>query len=70
MVFVDVTRPEIKKRGFIVVKVIIPQLQPLYLYENFRYLGGERLYTVPEILGYRGAAKKETDLNSKPHPFL
>lgn len=69
-VFVDVTRPEVKRKGFVVVKVIIPQLQPLYLYENFKYLGGSRLYKIPKILGYKNTPKREADLNSKPHPFL
>lgn len=70
VMFVDVTTTEIRKKGFVVVKVIIPQLQPLYLCENFRYLGGQRLYRVPRLLGYSNTPKNETDLNSKPHPFL
>lgn len=70
VMFVDVTRPEIRKQGFFVVKVIIPGLQPLYLYEDFKYLGGERLYQVPKILGYRNTPRNESELNNKPHPFL
>ncbi len=70
VVFVDVTRPEVKKAGFFVVKVIIPQLQPLYLYEEFKYLDGERLYQVPRALGYKDTPKNEKELNHKPHPFL
>lgn len=70
VIFVDVTRPEVKKAGFFVVKVIIPQLQPLYLYENFKYLGGERLYNVPKALDYKNTPRNENELNSTPHPFL
>lgn len=70
VVFVDVTRPEVKKAGFCVIKAIIPQLQPLYLYEDFKYLGGERLYQVPKLLGYKNSPKSEKELNSKQHPFL
>lgn len=69
-VFVDVTRPEVKKKGFVIVKVIMPQLQPLYLYENFKYLGGERLFHVPRTLGYKDTPKNEKELNPIPHPFL
>lgn len=70
VVFVDVTRPEVKKTGFFVAKVIIPQLHPVYLYEDFKYLGGRRLYQVPKVLGYKNTPKSEKELNSKPHPFL
>lgn len=64
--YVDVTTPSLKKLGFSVVKVIIPKLQPLYLHENRRYWSGERLFTVPRILGY----KTTGGLNKIPHPFL
>jgi len=70
MAFVDVTTPEINKIGFKVVKVIIPELQPLYLDENFKYLGGKRLYSMSKILGYTKNETKEEDLNKIPHPFL
>ena len=66
--FVDITTPDAKDFGFRVVKVVIPELQPLYLDERFRYLGGNRLYKVPSYLGY--PEKKEEDLNRIPHPFL
>jgi len=70
VIFVDVTRPEIGKIGFKVVKVVIPQLQPLYLDENFKYLGCERLYSVPKALSYTQNKTKEENLNKIPHPFL
>jgi ribosomal protein S12 methylthiotransferase accessory factor len=70
VVFTDITIPRINEIGFKVVKVIIPQLQPLYLNEQFKYLGGERLYKVPKILGYTKDETKEDDLNHIPHPFL
>jgi len=69
-VFVDVTTSQINKIGFKVVKVIIPQLQPLYLDEDFKYFGGRRLYSIPRVLGYTKAKTKEEDLNKIPHPFL
>ncbi len=70
ILYVDITHPKIKKYGFTVVKVLIPQLQPLYLDEEHPYLGGDRLYEVPVRLGYLKESKKEEQLNKFPHPFL
>lgn len=70
VLFVDITTPEIRKIGFYIVKVIIPRLQPLYLNEEFKYLGGARLYKIPEILGYKNTPLREQELNQIPHPFL
>ncbi len=70
VVFADVTQPEIKKQGFFVVKVVIPKLQPLYLIEKFKYLGGERLYQIPKTLGFTKSITSEEKLNKLPHPFL
>ena len=66
--FVDVTLPTVKKLGFYVIKVIIPELQPLYLDEDFKYLGCNRLYKVPNLLGYKTRGYK--NFNTVPHPFL
>lgn len=68
VIYVDLTTPDIGILGFKVVKVIIPQLHPLYFEERFKYLGGERLYKIPEYLGYE--PKNENELNKVPHPFL
>ena len=65
----EVTLPEIRNIGFRVVKTIVPKLQPLYLWEQFKYLGGERLYQVPVTLGYFQSRLPEKDLNPTPHPF-
>lgn len=48
-----------------VVKVIIPQLQPLTFDEKHPLLGGKRLHEVPKLLGY-----KTRSFNAYPHPFL
>lgn len=58
----------LKHLGYFVVKVCVPQMQPLYLNEKFPLLGGERLYTLPAKLGYK--SKSEVQLNGYPHPFL
>lgn len=68
--FVDVTLPIIQKAGYHVVKVLIPELQPFYLIEDFPYCGGERLYQVPKRLGLLNHETSEKSLNKFPHPFL
>jgi ribosomal protein S12 methylthiotransferase accessory factor len=68
--YVDVTRPEVARYGFKVLKVIIPSLHPLYLDEPFPYLGGERLYNLPVKLGFKKNKLKEDQLNKIPHFFL
>lgn len=68
--FVDITTPEIAQAGYCVVKVALPNLQPFYLEERYKYLGGTRLYEVPVKLGYTENAKKLEELNNTPHPFL
>lgn len=67
--YVDTTIPEVSELGFYVVKVVIPELQPLYLDEEYPYLGGKRLHQVPIKLGYRKENQK-INLNRFPHPFL
>lgn len=64
----DLIIPVLKKLQYYVVKVIIPQMQPLYLNEKYPLLGGERLYNVPKRLGHAG--KTEGEFNKCPHPFL
>jgi ribosomal protein S12 methylthiotransferase accessory factor len=64
--YVDITREDVKKIPYYVLKVIIPKLHPLYLDENYPYLGGNRLKEVPLKLGYKPLGK----LNKVPHPFL
>jgi len=66
---VNMTSPDVLKlSSFKIVKILIPELVPLYLNEHYKYLGSERIYTVPEKLGYSPLCEKE--LNKIPHPFL
>lgn len=67
--YVDIAISEVARLGLYVVKVVIPELQPLYLDEELPYLGGKRLYEVPRRLGYT-ARKQNSRLNDFPHPFL
>lgn len=68
--YVDIADKEVRKYDFMVVKVIIPQLQPLYLDERYPYLGGNRLYNTPVKMGLLEKPNKENQLNKVPHPFL
>jgi len=66
--YVDITPSLITKDVYKIVKVIIPGLQPLFLHEGYKYLGGDRLNSVPVKLGYK--TKVGANLNTIPHPFL
>lgn len=71
MIYVDITQDYVTKYGFRVVKVIVPQLQPLYLDEAYPYLGGKRLYETPILMGgYFNKEKRRSQLNKIPHPIL
>ena len=60
----DITTKKIEDAGFKVIKTIIPQLHPLFLFEECKYLYSERLKKVPIELGHN---KK---LNKEVHPFV
>lgn len=68
--YVNLTDKLFKKSGFTIVKVIIPELQPLYLNEKYKYLGKKRLYQAPVNMGLLKKPKSEFELNRVPHPFL
>lgn len=55
----------LEKLGYHVVKVIVPALVHLYLYETFAPLDTKRLREVPGKLGYQ----KTVFPNPLPHPF-
>lgn len=63
--FVDTTLPQLKKSGFFACKIIIPQLQPLYLNETTREVRVNRLKNAAL---YKGIKKMK--VNTIPHPFL
>lgn len=68
-ILVECTTGDVRKFGFFVVRAISPELQPFYMSENYKYLGGTRLYSIPNILGYTDTETTEKDLNKIPHPF-
>ena len=63
----DTTTIDLRQLGYHSVKVVVPQLLPLSGNYNYYFLGGERLYTVPEKLGFK--TKHYEGLNPYPHPF-
>lgn len=70
VVAVDIAIPEARRSGFYCFMALVPELQPLYLNESYRYWGGRRLYEVPVRLGYFDKPKKEEELNPITHPYV
>jgi ribosomal protein S12 methylthiotransferase accessory factor len=69
VVAVDVTTPDVDEVGFKVVRVVVPDLQPMDIDHRYPHLGGQRLYEVPWKLGLVARARDESELNANPHPF-
>jgi ribosomal protein S12 methylthiotransferase accessory factor len=67
--YCDITPEKLKGAGVKCVKVLIPQLQPLYLDDLFPYHGGVRLYDVPQKL-FPNRSLSIQGLLDVPHPFL
>jgi ribosomal protein S12 methylthiotransferase accessory factor len=65
-IYVDVAPPDLKRKKVYVVKVIVPQFQPLCLDERFPHWDGERLRNIPLKLGF----KPLKTVNKIPQPFM
>lgn len=63
----DLTTVDTRQLGFYSLKVYIPQLIQMAGGYPFYFLGGKRVYDVPELMGY-GRLDFDT-LNKYPHPF-
>jgi ribosomal protein S12 methylthiotransferase accessory factor len=66
----DVTSHEARIAGLHVIKVIIPQLVPVYFHEKEKPLGVQRLFSFPVMHGYSTILSKEEYINNIPHPFI
>lgn len=64
----DLTTADVAKLGLAVVRAIIPGFHPLFLGHRIRALGGTRLWSLPQALGYKGISPVEGD-NPAPHPY-
>ncbi|MBI1766036.1 MAG: YcaO-like family protein [Acidobacteria bacterium] len=64
----DLTTPDVQEVGLSVVRAIIPGFHPLAVGHSIRAQGGNRLWTIPQQLGYAGITREKGD-NSVPHPY-
>jgi ribosomal protein S12 methylthiotransferase accessory factor len=64
---VDVTAPEVREVGIVVVRVIVPELMPISFTHHARYLGHARLYDGPRALGY--GRRTEEMITDDPIPY-
>lgn len=64
---VDVTLPEVREHGVVVVKVIVPQLMPISFSHQVRYLAHPRLHEAPWRLGH--GRRDESMITPDPIPF-
>lgn len=68
--YIDIADKLIKNYGFEVVKVIIPQLQPLFFSYSLPEILSERVFNVPVLMNIRKEPNLRKNLNKLPHPFL
>ncbi|WHZ29308.1 MAG: hypothetical protein OJF51_004110 [Nitrospira sp.] len=68
IVIVDVTTEDVRSLGLWVFRAVIPGFHPLFIGHRFRALGGNRLWEVPQKLGFSGINRGQGD-NPAPHPF-
>ena len=64
----DLTSPDVRELGLVVVRAIIPGFQPMFIGHKQRSLGGRRLSMVPMKLGYQSILAEGKD-NPAPHPY-
>jgi ribosomal protein S12 methylthiotransferase accessory factor len=67
--YVNITPKKFKKYNLKIIKAIIPQLQPLYLSEDNKYLVFDRILKVPKKFNFP-VVDKYTEINKIPHFFL
>jgi ribosomal protein S12 methylthiotransferase accessory factor len=68
-VVIDVTPRDVREQGFVVVRVVVPDLHPLWGGHHVRCLGGRRVRTAPVTMGYFTKEPSPADLNDDPHPM-
>ncbi|MCP2256539.1 ribosomal protein S12 methylthiotransferase accessory factor [Streptoalloteichus tenebrarius] len=66
-VVVDLTPVDVAECGVVVVRCVVPGLQPVGFSTTFRRLGGRRLFEAPVRMGLRDRALREDELT--PHPI-
>ena len=66
---VDMTSVDAEACGLAVVKVILPECEPMEGDHRMQFLGGHRWRDVPVRLGLRREAVAIEDRNQQPHPY-
>ena len=66
---VDLTPSDVRLAGLHVAKVVAPELCPLDVAHDGRFLGGRRLYHAAFELGLRDEPLAWDEINPYPHPF-
>jgi ribosomal protein S12 methylthiotransferase accessory factor len=66
--YVDLTLPDVRSVGLHVVRVLVTDLQPIHFGAGLERLGGARLFSAPQQLGF-GGVRTAADLNPCPHPL-
>jgi ribosomal protein S12 methylthiotransferase accessory factor len=64
----DLTTRDVAEMGLAVVRAIVPGFHPLVVGHRIRSLGGTRMWTIPQRLGYEGITRERGD-NPAPHPY-
>ena len=67
--YVDITAPDVRSAGYVVVRALVSGLQPIHFGYGEERLGGERLFAAPRNLGFRQERRHVQDLNPCPHPL-
>lgn len=69
LIYYNLTPPDMQQLGLYTTKVIIPGFQPIHFgHKNIR-LGGNRLFELPQKLGFRKSRVRIDELNPNPHPL-
>ena len=66
---VDVTTPDLREAELWVTRTVVPELCPLDVRHDERFLGGERLRALPHRLGLTQRPLRWDEINPDPHPF-
>jgi ribosomal protein S12 methylthiotransferase accessory factor len=69
LLYYNLTPPDMRELGLYTVRVIIPGFQPIDFGWQERRLGGERLYELPQRLGFATNRAQRELLNDAPHPI-
>ena len=67
--YADLTTPDVAPTGYRVVRVIAAGLQPIHFGFGRERLGGDRLFSLPQRLGFAAHRRAISDLNPCPHPI-